>query len=567
MLVALSIRDFVLIDALDVSVHRGFTSVTGETGAGKSILLDALRFVLGDKPDKRYIRSGAEKTSVSASFQLTEGHPVLGELEDRGLSAEDGLLTFRRVMSATGPTRMFANDQIISGDLAKLLGEKLVEIHGQHDNSALLNAALHQSVVDEFAGAEPLLARTRGLYADWAKARAELAKLEAEARNREAEINHLTNVLEELETLAPQEGEAAKLALDRALLMNSQKLVEALTEADDAVRASNAAHVFGGVARSLERAMRLPELVAAPEDSAQIRALKSAQDAVERALIELGEAGFAVEAARMAFDHDPGALEEAETRLFALRAAGRKYSLDPDALPEFWQETKDKLEMLGAYETRMEDARRAVTETEMAYLEVTAKLSALRKTSGEKLSTAVMAELKPLKLDRAVFRVSVEDKPIEQAGPDGRDNVLFEVQTNPGAPFGPLNKIASGGELARFTLALRVCLADIQSTGLLIFDEADQGVGGAVAAAVGERLSRLAEARQVLAITHSPQVAASGHTHWHISKRVENANATISELNQLEGERRQEEIARMLSGAEITKEARAAAERLMLEPV
>ncbi len=567
MLVALSVRDFILIDALDVSVHRGFTSVTGETGAGKSIMLDALRFVLGGKADKRFIRTGADKTMVSASFQLPEGHAALEELDDRGLSAEDGLLTFRRVLSATGPSRMFANDQIISADLAKQLGESLVEIHGQHDNSALLNAALHQGVLDDYAQAGSFLERTRDSWQAYDEARKSLQSLEKAARSREAEIAQAEAMLDEFETLAPQEGEASRLAMERALLVNSQKLVETLTEADDLVRASDAANMFGSVARSLERAFRLPELAEASEESPQLQSLKSAQEAVERVLIELAEAGFAVESARAAFDHDPEALEQVEQRLFSLRAAGRKYGVDPDGLPALWDEAKATLERLGASETLLGDARKAVTETEMAYLESAGKLSALRKSSGEKLAKSVMKELAPLKLERAKFRVKMDSKPIEKAGPDGRDDIVFEVQTNPGAPFGAMNKIASGGELARFTLALRVCLADIQATGLLVFDEADQGVGGAVAAAVGERLSRLAEGRQVLAITHSPQVAAAGHTHWHISKKVSGRNSTSSKLSVLDGERRLEEVARMLSGSEITKEARAAAERLMGEPV
>lgn len=567
MLIALSVRDFVLIDALDLSVHRGFTSITGETGAGKSILLEALRFVTGGKSDKRFIRVGADKTVVSASFQLPEDHPVLVEMDERGLSVEDGVVTLRRILSVTGPSRMFANDQIISADFAKLMGESLLEIHGQHDSSALMNAALHREVLDAFAQAGPLLARTRETYGVWNEARTALNDLLAEASTREAEIAQAEQTVEELDTLAPQEGEAARLGMERALLLNSQKLSECLSEADDAVRGTDAANVFGSVARSLDRACRLPELAEADEASPQMAALKGAQDAVERVLIELNEAAFAVESARSAFEHDPEALEHCESRLFALRAAGRKFGVSPDELSNLLIETRARLQSLNAFETRTEDARKAVTEAEMAYIEASGKLSALRKSSAEQLSSLVMKELAPLKLERAKFRVRVDDKPIEQGGSDGRDAIEFEVQTNPGAPYGALNKIASGGELARFTLALRVCLADIQSTGLLIFDEADQGVGGAVAAAVGERLSRLAEDRQVMAITHSPQVAAAGHTHWHISKKVSDADETSSKVTVLRGETRLEEIARMLSGSEITNEARAAAERLMAEPV
>lgn len=564
MLIALSVRDFVLIDALDVSVHRGFTSITGETGAGKSIMLEALRFVLGGKADKRLIRNGAERTSVSASFELPSDHPALAELYDRGFdSAEEGVLTLRRVLSANGPSRVFANDQMISADLARTLGESLVEIHGQHDSSALLNPALHKSVLDQYAQSGKLIETVSKAYDSWQAAREELETLEAEANSRESELAQLQIMLDELDTLSPQEGEASRLTSERAFLMNGQKLAECLTDADDAVRQSDAANVFGTVSRHLERALRLPELAEAREDSPQLEALKTAQDAVERVLIELSEASFAVESARSAFDYDAGALEGVETRLFALRAAGRKFGVDPDALCELHMESKARLQKLGDFEFHMDGARSKVAKEEAAYCEVAGKLTALRQSSAKQLAKLVMKELKPLKLEHAVFQVRIDEKPLEAAGPDGRDKIVFEVQTNPGAPFGAMNQIASGGELARFTLALRVCLANVQTASLIVFDEADQGVGGAVASAVGERLSRLAEERQVISITHSPQVASCGHFHWHVTKAVSKDKQTTSKLTVLSTEKRLEEVARMLSGSEVTKEARAAAESLM----
>lgn len=568
MLIALSIRDFVLIDALDVDVCRGFTSVTGETGAGKSILLDAIRFVLGGKGEKRYIRVGAERTTVSASFQLDKGYPARVELEDRGLiSPDDDILTFRRILSVDGPSRMFANDQIVSADLAKTLGEMLVEIHGQHDGSALLNPKLHGEVLDQFAQAEPMIKRVSEAYDKMSDARTALEEIKARANSRDTELIQLQHMLEDLDRLAPGEDEASRLALERAMLLNSQKLIECLTDADQAISGADTSHAFGMAARHIERALRLPELAEAAEDNPQLMTLKSAQDAIERVLIELNEAGIAVETARAAFEHDPDALEQVETRLFALKNAARKFNTDPDGLAALHLSARVRLGELESFDDLVRNAESALSEAESVYIEAADKLSSLRRSSGDKLAKAVLVELKPLKLEHAKFRVHMDMLPIEQAGPRGRDKIIFEVQTNPGSPYGALNQIASGGELARFTLALRVCLASLQSASLLVFDEADQGVGGAVAAAVGDRLSRLAESRQVLAITHSPQVAATGHQHWHISKRVSRKDSTISQLVQLKGEARLEEVARMLSGNEITNEARAAAERLMVETV
>jgi DNA repair protein RecN (Recombination protein N) len=399
------------------------------------------------------------------------------------------------------------------------------------------------------------------------EAREACEALKAKASSRESQLVQLEQILEDLDKLAPGEGEASRLAMERAILINSQKLIECLSEADEAVRGSDAAHAFSLAARHLDRACRLPELAEAEEDNPHLSALKTAQEAIERALIEIDEASIAVETARSAFYHDPDALEQVEQRLFSLRAAGRKFSVDPDSLCELQADARIRLGQLIEFDDAVIAAEADVKAREDAYLDVAGKLSALRKSSGEKLAKSVLTELKPLKLEHAKFRVRVEQMDVSRAGPNGVDDILFEVQTNPGSPFGALNQIASGGELARFTLALRVCLASIQSASLLIFDEADQGVGGAVAAAVGERLGRLAEERQVMAITHSPQVAASGHHHWHISKKVSKDRVTSSKMTVLERQARLEEVARMLSGSEITNEARAAAERLMAERV
>ena len=487
MLIAFSVRDFVLIDALDLDVCRGFTSVTGETGAGKSIMLDALRFVLGGKADKRFIRHGAERTSVSASFELEADHPARLELLERGLLSDDEtLVTFRRLLSQSGPSRIYANDQIVSADLATQLGKDLVEIHGQHDGSALLNPKLHGDVLDEFAQAGPLLKSVAESYRLWAEARDRVEEVEARQNSQDAEIAQLEHMLEELDRLSPGEEEASRLALERAMLLNSQKLIECMTDADEALRKSDGASAFGLAARHLDRAMRLPELAEAPEDNPQLVALKTAQDAVERALIEINEASIAVESSMTAFDHDPDTLEQVEQRLFSLRAAARKFDVDPDGLAALHLEAHSKLSELEAFDDVIASARKAMAEAEKIYCERADKLSALRKSSGEQLSSLVLKELAPLKLEHAKFRVRIDHLEIEKAGPNGQDRVLFEVQTNPGAPFGPLNQIASGGELARFTLALRVCLAHVHSATLLVFDEVDQGVGGAVAAAVGE---------------------------------------------------------------------------------
>lgn len=564
MLIAFSIRDFVLVDALDLDVCRGFTSITGETGAGKSVLLDALRFVLGGKAEKRFIRMGAERACVSTSFYLDEDHPARSELVERGLlNTEDDILTLRRVLTIDGPTRMFANDQIISAELARSLSDSLVEIHGQHDGTALLNPRLHGDILDQFSQAAPFIARVGEAFERLSARRDELNELKGKAKSLDAEMQQLQHILEDLDKLAPGEGEASRLTLERAMLMNSQKLIECLTEADEAMAGSGAANSFGAAARHIERALRLPELAEAPEDSPQLAVLQSSQDAIERVLIELNEATIAVETARSTFEHDPEALEQVENRLFALKTAARKFNVEPDGLPELHQASRQRLSELESYDDVIAETASRLREAEVSYSEAADKLTALRTSSGEQLAKAVQEELGPLKLEHARFRVHLEQLDLEDAGPNGQDKIVFEVQTNPGAPFGALNQIASGGELARFTLALRVCLANLHSASLLVFDEADQGVGGAVAAAVGERLSRLADARQVMAITHSPQVAASGHQHWHVTKKLEDGVRAVSQLNHLEGVRRQEEIARMISGNEITNEARAAADRLM----
>lgn len=567
MLQDLSIRDFVLIEVLDLSVPRAFVSVTGETGAGKSLILQALRFVLGGKADRTLVRTGAEQATVSASFELPDDHPARIDLNERGLLGQGDPLTIRRVQKANGPSRVFINDQMVTSDLVKEVGVSLVEIHGQHDTSGLLNVALHGEILDQFAKAEPLIKTVATCFDAWLIEKAKVEALHAAEADRERRLGDLALIIDDLEPLAPTDGETGRLGNERALLLNSQKLIESLNEAETAIVGSTGEDALASASRALERAFRLPELSDVDQSDVRKTACQSARESVERALIEFSEARNAVEQARTAFHHDPDALAALESRLFALRGVARKHDFNPDSLGTTLHACLAEREQLEKSAEHLHAAEDALRLAKAAYCEAADKLSALRITSGEELARRVHVELEPLKLERAIFRVAVQQRPEDEWSRSGKDRIVFEIQTNPGAPFGALNKIASGGELARLTLALRVCLAEQGHAGLLIFDEVDQGVGGAVAAAVGDRLLRLADDHQVLAITHSPQVASAATLHWHVSKKVSEEGTTLSRLTNLDSAQRREEVARMLAGAEVTNEARAAADRLMMETV
>ncbi|HPF24038.1 MAG TPA: DNA repair protein RecN [Hyphomonas sp.] len=560
MILALSIRDFVLIDRLDIEPGAGFTALTGETGAGKSIILDALSLTLGSPADRAMIRAGAEQASVAAEFAVPPGHPVWAVLAEHGLEASpDETLTLKRVVRASGPARAFVNDQPVSAALLAEVGETLVEIHGQHAASSLLRPSSHRKLLDLFAGNEALLDACAATHAARLEAHETRERLEAETAEALRTREWLAAAVEELERLAPAPGEAAELADTRTRLMQSERVTEAIAEAEDALADAEIENALSKAARAAERLCRLPGFDGA--DHPLAHAARAAADALERALIETSEAEAAIAALESLVEHDTSALDSAEARLFALRAVARKHSVEADLLPDVLETLRRRLDLVEAGEDALVRARKAESAANAAWHAAAAKLTAARTAAASRLETAIAKELAPLKLGRAVIRVSLSPLGEEEGGASGADRVEFDAETNPGAGFGPLRKIASGGELARVSLALKCALAESGSAMTLIFDEADQGVGGAVAAAIGERLIRLGRTRQVFAVTHSPQVAAAARAQWLVEKASGKSGGT--RLRGLDETDRQEEIARMLSGAEITEEARAAAGRLL----
>jgi DNA repair protein RecN (Recombination protein N) len=552
MLAGLSIHNIVLIDRLDLVPETGLTVLTGETGAGKSILLDSLDLALGARSDAAMIRQGAEQGSVTAEFTLEPGHPALAILDELGLEADQGSVILRRVIGRDGRSKAFVNDSPVSIAALRQIGDTLVEIHGQNADRGLINPAGHRSLLDAYAGETALLAKIAAAYRDWRAAEdalAEAIETSAAARSDEAYLRH---AVEELTALAPEGGEEAQLASERQLMMNAEKLAGDTTEALDAVGGD------GGAEDRLMTALRRLERVAERAEGL----LDQPLEALERALVETREAVARLEDANRKLDFEPGRLDKVEARLFALRAAARKHQCQVDDLAALTQKLTMRLEAIETGEERIEALRKAAGEAREAYGALTDRLSAAREKAAKKLDKAVSAELAPLMLGRAKFSTRVEPLDEKAWGPEGGDRVVFEVVTIPNAPPGPLSKIASGGELSRFLLALRVVLAATGTAPTLIFDEVDRGVGGAVANAVGERLSRLASGAQVLVVTHSPQVAARGEHHWRIAKG-EIKGTPITGVEILDSKARREEIARMLSGAKITDEARAAAESLM----
>jgi DNA repair protein RecN (Recombination protein N) len=552
MLTRIGIRDIVLIDRLDVDLAKGLSVLTGETGAGKSILLDALTLALGARGDAGLVRQGAEQGQVTAVFDVPRRHPACAILEANDIPIEDELI-LRRVQLADGRTRALVNDQPASVQVLKSLGAALVEIHGQHDERALVDPATHRRLVDAYGGLEERAVTVSALWRALSEARAaceaQRARVEAAAR----EADWLRHACDELGKLRPAPGEEQALADRRTAMMQAEKAVADLQEAHDAVAgsASPAPQLAAAVRRLERRQGQAPELV-----GPAVRALDAALAAID-------EARGHLEAALAAADHDPRELERIEERLFALRAAGRKYNVAPDGLAALAERYAGDLAALDAGASTIEKLDAAAREAEARYREAAGTLSAARKKAAAKLDAAVNKELGPLRLERARFTTDMfADE--EAGGPDGYDRIAFWVQTNPGTRPGPLMKVASGGELSRFLLALKVVLADRGSAPTLVFDEIDTGVGGAVADAIGARLARLAERVQVVAVTHAPQVAARAGRHFLISKDARDRGRRVAtRVTEVAAEIRREEIARMLAGAEITEEARAAAERLI----
>ena len=566
MLVGLSIRDVVLIESLDLEVRAGLTALTGETGAGKSIILDALGLATGQRADGRLVRAGASQATAAAAFALASSHPAWAYLQERGLAgdpSEDLLL--RRQLSADGRSRAFVNDQASSVGVLRDLGTLLIEVHGQHETVGLLDARTHRPLLDTFAGAAAPLAAVAGAWAALQTAETAAEMLRARATRSADDQEEAALRLAELDRLDPREGEEAALAEERALLGASEKALADIETARDTLGGDAAVNRLASAVRALERARdRTLQAGAGPENPLLAR-LTAAAEASDRALIETTEAQAAVDAVAQAFDFEPDQLEKTEERLFALRAAARKLGVAVDDLPGARVRFAELVRSADTLEADVAEAEKAAAAARGAYLAAAAALTKVRRAAGDQLAVAVAAELLPLKLDKARFRVALEPMPLERAGPLGVDRVAFEIATNPGAPFGDLGAIASGGELARFALALKAALAQRGGETLgttMVFDEVDQGVGGAVADAVGLRLRRLAASGQVILVTHSPQVAVRADAHWRVSKNAK-GEVVATSIETLTPEAREEEIARMLAGAEITEAARAAARALM----
>jgi DNA repair protein RecN (Recombination protein N) len=555
MLAALSIRDIVLIDKLDLEFGRGLCVLTGETGAGKSILLDAFALAIGGRGDASLVRRGADQGQVTAIFELAADHPVFDLLAANGIEAADALI-LRRVQGADGRSRAFVNDIGVSVQLLRQVGLALVEIHGQHDDRALIDPSGHRDLVDAFGGLSVDAARVAEAHAAWQKAEAEHARHASEIEAARANADYLTHALEELRQLDPRPGEEAALAERRQLMMHAEKLASELAEALDALagEGTSGARLAAALRRIERQASLAPQLLA------------PVAEALERVLAETEAARAKVEQALAAASFEPKELERAEERLFALRALARKHKVAVDGLPELLRQLEAELATLETREERAGELAKAVEAARQDYEAKALALSKARKQAAKRLDREVMAELGPLKLEKASFVTNMETVELASGGPSGIDRIAFYVRTNPGTEPGPLMKVASGGELARFILALKVVLAARGSAPTLIFDEVDAGVGGATAAAVGERLARLASNVQVLAVTHAPQVAAVANGHLLIAKEPVHGpggEAMATRVAVLEGEHRREEIARMLAGQTITEEARKAAERLM----
>jgi DNA repair protein RecN (Recombination protein N) len=524
--------------------------LTGETGAGKSIVLDSFSLALGARGDASLVRAGAEQGQVTAAFEIGKSHPARKLLSEHGVDGDE--LILRRVQFSDGRTRAFINDQPVSVQVLRDVGKSLVEIHGQHDERALIDSNTHRALLDAFAGHLDQTASVESLWNAWREAVASAGAERERLAKAAAEADFIRHAVEELSAMAPLPGEEKQLADRRAQMMGAEKVAEDLREAHETVSGgANPVPLLSSSLRRLERRQNdAPDLVAVPVKALEtaINALEEARDGLERAL--------------RAADFDPKELERIEERLFGLRAAARKYQTTVEELPAVAARFASDLEAIDKGSENLKKLEAAAKNAESAYRAAAEKLSAARKKAGTALGKAVNGELAPLKLDRAEFIVQIETD-AAQAGPGGIDRAEFWVRTNPGSKPGPLMKVASGGELARFLLALKVVLADKGSAPTLVFDEIDTAVGGAVSDAIGARLARLGEKVQVFSVSHAPQVAARASHHFLVAKEPAGAKRVVTRVKALESKQKREEIARMLAGAEVTEEARAAAEKLI----
>lgn len=554
MLTSLTIRDFVLIKNLTVSFASGLGVMTGETGAGKSILLDALNLAIGARGEGSIILAGAKQSSISAEFTLNPNHKSFLLAEDQGLSldATEGQIILRRVITKDGRSRAFVNDQPVTVGFLKTLGDSLIEIHGQHDDRGLLNPKGHRALLDAFGGHENLLTKLGGIYEYLSAAQKALDKLKSDQKNRQQEEEYDRHCFAELEALNPIVGEEDQLATARKLMMEGEKSGEQVVEVLNLLQANDGIEMT--IRSALRRLERLPDELKNLMGPA-IEALAQGANQAEEGLAQLH-----LVSETLVYDQDK--LDQTEERLFELRAQARKHKCQVDQLPEILASLKARLSALEKGDEALAAANEKVQNLQMKFEKVAEKLTKARGKAADKLDLGVKKELHPLKLEKARFRTVSHSLPRENWSAEGAERVEFEVSTNPGAAFGPLIKIASGGELSRFILALKVVLASAGSAPTLIFDEVDRGVGGAVADAVGERLLRLSDDAQVLVVTHSPQVAARAMNHFVVGKSTANGRSETT-IKVLDDPARKEEIARMLSGAKVTDKARAAAGSLI----
>jgi len=552
MLSHLSIRDIVLIERLDIDFSAGLSVLTGETGAGKSILLDALSLALGSRGDASLVRHGAEQGQVTAVFDVPVIHPAREILRENAID-DQGDIILRRTQAVDGRTRVFINDQPASVALMRQVGRALVEIHGQHDERALVDIAAHRDLLDAFGGLGSRVNAVRTAWRDWRQSEQELGRHRARVEAAAREADFLRASVDELSKLDPQPGEETELAEERARMMRAEKIAADISDAQEVLSGNNSpVPALASLLRRLQRkSQEAPGL------------LEEIVTSLDEALLSLDAAQSAVDAAMRASEYDPDRLEKVEERLFALRAAARKHNVLVDDLAALRDRMDADLADLDAGEEKLLLLEKEAKARRAAYDELAALLSEERRRTADVLAEAVMAELPALKLERARFIVEIQSVPDDRME-EGIDHAEFWVQTNPGTRPGPIMKVASGGELSRFLLALKVALADRGSAPTLVFDEIDTGVGGAVADAIGQRLARLAERIQVLSVTHAPQVAARASTHYLIAKNGGHDRVTTG-VAVMDAAQRQEEIARMLAGATVTDEARAAAERLLRE--
>jgi DNA repair protein RecN (Recombination protein N) len=565
MLTSLSIRDVVLVDVLDLEVDEGLTVLTGETGAGKSIILDALGLALGGRGEAGLVRAGAKQAVATAVFTAPDDEDLLGLIREKGFEVAPGEdLILRRIVSADGRSRAYVNDQSAGVAALREIGARLVEVHGQHETVGLLDWKTHRGLLDAFGGLAPQLGGVSAASEKLKAAEAKLEGLRAAAADAAARTEEISLNLADLDALDPREDEETELAGERAVLGAAEKAVADLADARTNLGGDKLSQKLAAALRAVEHARQRATQAGVEGDHPVLVRLTSAAEAIDRTMVEAAEAIAEVDAAANAFDFEPGRLDKAEERLFALRAAARKLNTTVHALPALRISLREQLRLIEDGAEAMTVAARDVAAARESYDVAASLLSSGREAAADRLAKAVMEELGPLKLDRARFRVALEPVAEGRRGPLGVETARFEIATNAGTPFGPLDAIASGGELARFALAMKAALAgrEDQRQPVMIFDEVDQGVGGAVAEAVGQRLKRLSTGAQVLVVTHSPQVAARGHAHWKVRK-AEAAGVTMTTVDALSPDARQEEIARMLSGATVTEEARAAARSLI----